>query len=316
MRGTLATIALLAVLLLAGCATEVRPCPAQPFVGLSQMGDFADDEGVPFRFPLDDSEEGGLGEEGHFCSSARKSETLVHYHAAEDYYRPAGTPVYAMADGEVGFSGTMRGYGWLVIVEHPEANIYSLYGHLSPSRWGIERGAQVEKGDLLGHLGDEWENGGTEEEPLLPHLHLGVRAGQMDDYSGMGEWRWMAGWIEPCPTDVGWLRPSEVISAQEIPTGGFVTPERPLLEAWGMELLFIVIFLVAVTGMLVQATRKERPLMLVPLLVLLSLAGMLLSVKATLLGPTLWGLVAMVVVVGVRLLIVRRKGREEPASSG
>ncbi|MFC2079145.1 M23 family metallopeptidase [Candidatus Bipolaricaulota bacterium] len=53
------------------------------------------------------------------------------YHAAEDYHLPAGTPVYSMADGVASYSGTKEGYGWLIILDHPPAN---LYGHLSPSR--------------------------------------------------------------------------------------------------------------------------------------------------------------------------------------
>ncbi len=29
--------------------------------------------------------------------------------------------VYAMADGRVSFSGTAGGYGWLIIIDHPQA---------------------------------------------------------------------------------------------------------------------------------------------------------------------------------------------------
>ena len=61
---------------------------------------------------------------------------------------PAGTPVYAVADGEISFSGPMGGYGWLIIIDHPQANLYSLYGHLSPGRWRMESGT-VEKGEMI-----------------------------------------------------------------------------------------------------------------------------------------------------------------------
>ena len=129
-----------------------------------------------------------LGKTAAVVQSGRGPE----YHAAEDYLRPAGTPVYAIADGDLSFSGPMGGYGWLIIIDHPQFNLYSLYGHLSPSRWAHETGP-VAKGELIGYLGDDDENGGSAENPLRPHLHLGLRAGQRQDYPGNGQWRWMAG---------------------------------------------------------------------------------------------------------------------------
>ncbi|GAI42531.1 unnamed protein product, partial [marine sediment metagenome] len=119
--------------------------------------------------------------------------------------------------------------------DHPQANLYSLYGHLSPSRWRKESGL-VKKRELIAYLGDSHENGGSAENPLVPHLHLGVRAGQRADYSSMGEWRWMAGWIKPCPPDLGWLKPSEIITSQAIPAGGFPDPAAGFLEMWWNEL--------------------------------------------------------------------------------
>jgi hypothetical protein len=115
------------------------------------------------------------------------------FHAAEDFWRPAATEVYAMADGEVSFSGTMGGYGWLIIVDHPDMNIYSLYGHRSPSRWRADPGP-VAKGDLIGYLGDEWENGEAgihrDRDPRpstrteVRHWALHWRAGRRDRGTG------------------------------------------------------------------------------------------------------------------------------------
>lgn len=112
---------------------------------------------------------------------------LRQYHAAEDYHLPAGSPVYAMADGVISYSGPRGGYGWLIIIDHPRANIYSLYGHLSPSQWRLESGP-VEKGGLIAYLGDPDENGGSPEQPLSPHLHFAIRAGQRTDYPDGGEY--------------------------------------------------------------------------------------------------------------------------------
>ncbi len=187
---------------------------------------------------------------------------LHESHAAEDSLKPAGTPVHAMADGTVSFSGPMGGYGWLVIIDHPQANLYSLYGHLSPSRWRIDPGP-VEKGALIGYLGDPDENGGSAEHPLRTHLHFGVRVGQRADYPGDGPWRWQAGWIKPCPQDVGWLQPSLVITNQEIPAEGFPGPAGGFLARWWIELLFGGLYLFGGLCTLVFAIKKDKPFVLV-----------------------------------------------------
>ena len=219
----LLTISILLILMLAGCAQSPGACRALPIADLSGVASFAEDDRLPFQFPLDEVGYGTSPFFTNFCESSDGPESIRKYHAAEDFFLPAGTPVYAMADGKISFSGPMGGYGWLIIIDHPQANLYSLYGHLSPSRWRIESG-MVEKGELIAYLGDSDENGGSSEHPLEPHLHIGVRAGQRADYPGMGEWRWQAGWIKLCPQDLDWLQPSAVITSQEIPAGGFPEP--------------------------------------------------------------------------------------------
>ena len=195
---------ILGILILAGCGRD-QATGSYPWnfpADFSREREFAEEDRHQFRFPVE-----GLADHldpiscvfGTWRGPAGKE----MYHAAEDYPDPPGTPVFAMADGEVSFSGTAGGYGWLIIVDHPKPNLYSLYGHLSPSRWRREVG-EVRKGDLLAYLGDPFENGGSMKKPLRPHLHFGIRAGQRTDYPGKGEWRWQAGWIRPRPTDLGW----------------------------------------------------------------------------------------------------------------
>jgi murein DD-endopeptidase MepM/ murein hydrolase activator NlpD len=152
----------------------------------------------------------------------------------------------------------MGGYGWLVIIDHPHANIYSLYGHLSPSRWRLDSGP-VEKGDLIGYLGDSDENGGSVEQPLRSHLHFGIRAGQRSDYPGLGEWRWQAGWIKPCPQDLGWLQPAQIITSQEIPPGGFPEPKGNFIEKWGVEFVLCSIYLVGAVCAFVFTVKRKKP---------------------------------------------------------
>ena len=191
---------ILLIFLITGCVEAPENCPQQQPADLSEVLTFAENDELNFQWPL---EKLGIYHSippARFCR-ASIGEDPTKYHAAEDYHLPAGSPVYAFADGEISFSGRMGGYGWLIIIDHPQHNIYSLYGHLSPSRWYLKSGP-VEKGDLIGYLGDDDENGGSIDNPLVTHLHFGVRVGQSRNYPGTGEWRWMAGWIKNCPTDL------------------------------------------------------------------------------------------------------------------
>jgi murein DD-endopeptidase MepM/ murein hydrolase activator NlpD len=250
-------------LLLAACNADADPasCPTASRVDLSGVA--PDDVSLPFRYPLDIVET--HPQEADF--SEHRPGSGSNFHAAEDYWRPAGTAVYAMADGDVSFSGTMGGYGWLVIVDHPDMNLYSLYGHLSPSRWSAEPGSVV-KGDLLGYLGDDWENGGSHDQPLVEHLHFGVRAGQRTDYPGRGEWRWMAGWIESCPADLGWLQPSATIAAQSIPEDGFESVGGSPVGRWLPEILFLCLTLSSAVGAIVIGIRRRSVVLLLAVAVI------------------------------------------------
>lgn len=258
-------------LLVSGCGSAaVEACPVASRVDLRSVD--PTDASLPLRFPLDAVD--GQLPYGGFCGH-RDSDGGA-FHAAEDFGRPAGTAVYAIADGEVSFSGTMGGYGWLVIVDHPRMNIYSLYGHLSPSRWRTAPGP-VAKGELIGYLGDEWENGGSREAPLVTHLHLGVRSGQRSDYPGKGEWRWMGGWIRPCPADLGWLQPSAVIARQGVLDEAVAGPAGGLVERWSVEILLVGAVLLVGAWWVVAGVRRRKPGRLLLLAVAFSAAALLLD---------------------------------------
>ena len=129
------------ILFLAACNTQYpASCPSSTPIGILDADEIANDENIPFRFPLEESAIDNNLYFGWFGVSNEcppdKTDCyeypVLQFHAAEDYKRPAGTPVYAMADGHISFSGRAGGYGWLIIIDHPQANLYSLYGHLSP----------------------------------------------------------------------------------------------------------------------------------------------------------------------------------------
>ena len=136
------------------------------------------------------------------------------HHAAEDAYGIGGTPVHAIADGVISYSGPSLGYGWLITVDHPAHGVYSLYGHLSTRRSKIADGA-VKMGDVIAYLADDDEDGSGGIYPDWgPHLHFGIRQGSRADYpSSDDDNRWMAGYTYVHPTTLGWLDPTDFIVA-------------------------------------------------------------------------------------------------------
>ncbi len=302
-------VAILFVLLFAGNVQAADDCRIQPFDDTSLIAQYAADESLPFRFPMNELFMESREYQARFCEWAGPIDNLK-YHAAEDYHQPAGTPVYAIADGEVSFSGTMGGYGWLVIVDHPQFDLYTLYGHLSPSRWHVDAGTEVEKGELLAYLGDEDENGGSAADPLVTHLHFGMRVGQRNDYPGKGEWRWQAGWIKPCPTDLGWMRPSEVINAQGVPVGGFPTPHGGLWEVWRAEIILVSIYVFSGLMWLFFGTRQRKRVMLVLGSVMLIAVGSIFHIRGMKTGAIIL-VFALVYTTIVGVWLTRQRGRDD-----
>lgn len=101
-------------------------------------------------------------------------------HLGEDSEHAHHDTVHAIADGVVRDAGTADGYGRVVVVEHrlPDgSHVCSIYGHLCGHDRLAREGSQVKRGDVVGSIGDRWENGDG-----LEHLHLGIRKGRYDGY--------------------------------------------------------------------------------------------------------------------------------------
>jgi murein DD-endopeptidase MepM/ murein hydrolase activator NlpD len=73
-------------------------------------------------------------------------------HEGVDYAAPVGTPVWAVADGEVVFVGWSGGFGQLIRVKHHNGFVSS-YGHLSRFARGLSIGQHVAQKQLIGFVG-------------------------------------------------------------------------------------------------------------------------------------------------------------------
>jgi murein DD-endopeptidase MepM/ murein hydrolase activator NlpD len=87
-------------------------------------------------------------------SGARRHPILggVRPHYGVDYAAPPGTPIWAVADGTVLFSGWNGGFGKQVILRH--GNSYNThYGHLAAYGRGVKKGATIKQKQIIGYVG-------------------------------------------------------------------------------------------------------------------------------------------------------------------
>jgi murein DD-endopeptidase MepM/ murein hydrolase activator NlpD len=73
-------------------------------------------------------------------------------HLGIDYAAPAGTPVWAIADGTVSVAGWNGGYGKQVVLKHVKG-YQSMYGHLHRLAPGIQKGRNVRQKQIIGYVG-------------------------------------------------------------------------------------------------------------------------------------------------------------------
>jgi murein DD-endopeptidase MepM/ murein hydrolase activator NlpD len=156
-------------------------------------------------------------------------------HHGVDTQNPIGTPVLAVADGEVTVAGddltTAYGrspnfYGNLVVIRLDKKldgqPVYVLYGHLSEVL--VAEGQRVSAGEVIAKVG-------MTGVAVGPHLHLEVRVGQMSYASTRNPELW----VEPLPgtgtiagrlVDArGYLVPQQLVTAQPVER-----PDKPWRE--------------------------------------------------------------------------------------
>lgn len=86
-------------------------------------------------------------------------------HTGIDIASPKGTAINAADAGEILYTGWLRGYGQVVIVDHG-ANLTTVYAHMSKIE--TTEGAKVKRGELIGRVGSTGVSTGN-------HLHFETR---------------------------------------------------------------------------------------------------------------------------------------------
>ena len=93
---------------------------------------------------------------------------IPKFHAGMDFTAKVGTPIYATGDGRVTFADySTNGYGLHVVLDHG-FDYETLYAHMSVVK--VRNGQRVQRGDLLGYVGNSGLSSG-------PHLHYEVHKG-------------------------------------------------------------------------------------------------------------------------------------------
>ena len=109
-------------------------------------------------------------------------EQIKKHHNGVDYAAAIGTPVYAVADGKVIFSGPSSikgpkgepgGGGYIIKLQHKVEGkwITSSYMHLNKGSLKVSKGAAVTEGQLIAKTGNSGASTG-------PHLHFEIQNGK------------------------------------------------------------------------------------------------------------------------------------------
>jgi murein DD-endopeptidase MepM/ murein hydrolase activator NlpD len=98
---------------------------------------------------------------------------LVGFHEGNDIVAEEGTPILSATRGTVEAVGWTFYSGTRVGVRGSDGKYY-FYAHLSQVAPGIEVGAPVQAGDVLGRVGNTGYGEPGHEDEFPPHLHFGI----------------------------------------------------------------------------------------------------------------------------------------------
>jgi murein DD-endopeptidase MepM/ murein hydrolase activator NlpD len=87
-------------------------------------------------------------------------------HTGIDWAAPMGTPIYASGNGAIEIAGWESGYGKYIRIKH--TNGYeTAYGHMTAFARGMEPGARVHQGQVIGYVGSTGHSTGA-------HVHYEI----------------------------------------------------------------------------------------------------------------------------------------------
>ena len=209
------TIATLAVLLFwNGIQVQLRAADIPILASPTQTLETA----WTFQFPRPDFVAGSYDGRNFLSPANHLGEDSAHHHH---------DAVYAVANGVVKIAQPAQGYGRVVVIEHrlPDGNfVTSIYGHLCGHSGYplVPNGSYVTKGQLVGYVGSDDENGDGAE-----HIHLGIRIGRYDGY--------FCGYTgTPQCTANRYYRPTEFINARRngitVNSGISLSPSSPTVN--------------------------------------------------------------------------------------
>jgi murein DD-endopeptidase MepM/ murein hydrolase activator NlpD len=90
-------------------------------------------------------------------------------HEATDIMAPRGTPVHALADGEIQKLFVSKAGGNSIYEFDPQAIYCFYYAHLDHYADGLREGTKVKTGDVIGYVGSTGN-----ASPTAPHLHFAI----------------------------------------------------------------------------------------------------------------------------------------------
>jgi murein DD-endopeptidase MepM/ murein hydrolase activator NlpD len=135
--------------------SQIESTTTQPVVNNHKIAKLSTEIGFPLLSPMAISSTFGWRRDPFTGVS--------QLHDGVDFAVPIGTPVLAVADGEVSTSGGLNGYGLIVIIRHNQKTRESRYAHLSQVL--VKPGEQIQAGTIIGFSGNTGFSTG-------PHLHF------------------------------------------------------------------------------------------------------------------------------------------------
>ncbi|CAN5536025.1 hypothetical protein BH10CHL1_BH10CHL1_49540 [soil metagenome] len=166
------------------------------------------------------------GEHPEYYAQFNYTGVALKGHIGLDFAMQKGTQIFAVDAGRVmEISYEPGGFGRYLKLEHTWGE--SLYANLDEIH--VESGQMVQRGGWLGYSGDSDSSGLAQvvDQPIQPHLHLGIRIKPYNRFDGWG------GFTDPLPylSPVDFILPDEV----ELDERQAYTPPPMTIERSGMR---------------------------------------------------------------------------------